>query len=163
MPVTERRALVTGPGGVGRPAEAGMTWEALAGRPRVLGRFGDLGGTNTAEAVRRHYRKHDRVLIVTDEQGLVHAPRRRHRGIGPTVPVHTWNLAGYTGSGTRRPGARTATLSGGFPTRHSAWCPCWRRAGAPTGPGTADYKTATTAAPGAVGHGVGRSQGAYST
>lgn len=62
---------------------------------RILERFGDLGGTNTTEAVRRHYRGHDRVLIVTDEQ---YAPS--HHG-DPTeqvpagVPVYTWNLAGY--------------------------------------------------------------------
>ncbi|GGT78517.1 TROVE domain-containing protein [Streptomyces coeruleorubidus] len=62
---------------------------------KILDRFGDLGGTDTTEAVRRHYRKHDRVLIVTDEQYTHH-----HRG-DPTeqvpgdVPVYTWNLAGY--------------------------------------------------------------------
>ncbi|MFJ8307493.1 MULTISPECIES: TROVE domain-containing protein [unclassified Streptomyces] len=60
---------------------------------KVLGRFGDLGGTNTAEAVRKHYQGHDRVLIVTDEQTSY--------GGDPTalvpaeVPVYTWNLAGY--------------------------------------------------------------------
>lgn len=32
LPVDERRAVVTGPGGAGRLAEAGMTWEAVAGR-----------------------------------------------------------------------------------------------------------------------------------
>ncbi|GAA3800777.1 TROVE domain-containing protein [Streptomyces chiangmaiensis] len=62
---------------------------------KVLGRFGDLGGTDTAAAVLRHYRKHDRVLIVTDEQ-YVHS----HHGdpteqVPPHVPVYTWNLAGY--------------------------------------------------------------------
>ncbi|MFI9615897.1 TROVE domain-containing protein [Streptomyces sp. NPDC052023] len=62
---------------------------------KVLERFGGLGGTDTTEAVRRHYLKHDRVLIVTDEQ---YAPSRHG---GPTeqvpanVPVYTWNLAGY--------------------------------------------------------------------
>ncbi|MGV9239787.1 TROVE domain-containing protein [Streptomyces nigra] len=62
---------------------------------KILGRFGDLGGTDTTGAVRAHYRRHDRVLIVTDEQ---YAPS--HHG-GPTeqvpadVPVYTWNLAGY--------------------------------------------------------------------
>ncbi|MFI5984861.1 TROVE domain-containing protein [Streptomyces sp. NPDC051555] len=62
---------------------------------KVLERFGDLGGTNTTEAVRRHYAGHDRVLIVTDEQAA------RHRAGDPTeqvpaeVPVYTWNLAGY--------------------------------------------------------------------
>ncbi|WP_375476420.1 TROVE domain-containing protein [uncultured Jatrophihabitans sp.] len=62
---------------------------------RVLDRFGNLGGTNTAEAVRRHYRGHNRVVIVTDEQAWF------GRGSDPTgaapadVPVYTWNLAGY--------------------------------------------------------------------
>ncbi|QKW05815.1 TROVE domain-containing protein [Streptomyces sp. NA04227] len=62
---------------------------------KIIDRFGDLGGTDTTEAVRRHYRRHDRVLIVTDEQYT------HHRGGDPTsqvpqhVPVYTWNLAGY--------------------------------------------------------------------
>jgi hypothetical protein len=63
---------------------------------RVLDRFGNLGGTNTAEAVRRHYRGQDRIVIVTDEQAWLD-----RRGSDPTravpssVPVYTWNLAGY--------------------------------------------------------------------
>lgn len=63
---------------------------------RVVERFGDLGGTNTAQAVRDHYRGHDRVVIVTDEQAWQGDP-----GADPTaavperVPVYTWNLAGY--------------------------------------------------------------------
>jgi hypothetical protein len=63
---------------------------------RVVERFGDLGGTGTAAAVRRHYRGHDRVLIVTDEQAWA-----GRRGEDPTaavpsdVPVYTWNVAGY--------------------------------------------------------------------
>ena len=62
----------------------------------VAERMGDLGGTNTAEAVRRHYRGHDRVVIVTDEQAWA-----GWRGADPTkvvpasVPVYTFNLAGY--------------------------------------------------------------------
>ncbi|MEU3793227.1 TROVE domain-containing protein [Streptomyces fructofermentans] len=62
---------------------------------KVLERFGDLGGTDTSEAVRKHYRKHDRVLIVTDEQ----AAYSRHGGpteqVPAHVPVYTWNLAGH--------------------------------------------------------------------
>jgi hypothetical protein len=62
---------------------------------KILDRFGDLGGTDTTGAVRRHYRKHDRVVIVTDEQ-YAHS---RHGGpteqIPADVPVYTWNLAGY--------------------------------------------------------------------
>ncbi|MGW0749213.1 TROVE domain-containing protein [Streptomyces sp. NPDC002587] len=64
---------------------------------KVLERFGDLGGTYTAQAVREHYRGHDRVLIVTDEQA---AASYGHGGdpaaqVPATVPVYTWNLAGY--------------------------------------------------------------------
>ena len=62
----------------------------------LAGRMGNLGGTNTADAVRRHYREHDRVVIVTDEQAWA-----GWRGADPTkavpasVPVYTFNLAGY--------------------------------------------------------------------
>lgn len=75
---------------------------------RVLDRFGNLGGTNTADAVRSHYQGHDRVVILTDEQAW-----SGYRGESPTsavpdsVPVYTWNLAGYryghggSGSGQR--------------------------------------------------------------
>ncbi|GHF02645.1 hypothetical protein GCM10014715_68540 [Streptomyces spiralis] len=62
---------------------------------KVLDRFGNLGGTDTTEAVRRHYRKHDRVLIVTDEQ---YAPNRHGdptAQIPAHIPVYTWNLEGY--------------------------------------------------------------------
>ncbi|WP_069172198.1 TROVE domain-containing protein [Streptomyces griseus] len=62
---------------------------------RILERFGNLGGTNTVEAVRRHYRKHDRVLIVTDEQASYTHYGDATDGIPLTVPVYTWNLAGY--------------------------------------------------------------------
>ena len=63
---------------------------------RVLDRFHDLGATYTADAVRRHYRGHDRMIILTDEQAWAGS-----RGEDPTaavpprVPVYTWNLAGY--------------------------------------------------------------------
>ncbi|MFF3688663.1 TROVE domain-containing protein [Streptomyces sp. NPDC002187] len=62
---------------------------------RVLERFGNLGGTNTTAAVRAHYRGHDRVLIVTDEQ----AAHSRHGSpteqVPAHIPVYTWNLAGH--------------------------------------------------------------------
>ncbi|MEU1286510.1 TROVE domain-containing protein [Kitasatospora sp. NPDC005856] len=80
---------------------------------RVLERFSNLGGTNTADAVRTHYRGHDRVVIVTDEQTgpgswggdpLAAVPAR--------VPVYTWNLAGYaTGHGPSG-GAHRHTFGG---------------------------------------------------
>ncbi|MFF3678624.1 TROVE domain-containing protein [Streptomyces sp. NPDC002120] len=63
---------------------------------KVLERFGDLGGTYTAQALREHYRDHDRVLIVTDEQAASYG----HGGdptaeVPAAVPVYTWNLAGH--------------------------------------------------------------------
>jgi hypothetical protein len=62
---------------------------------KILGRFGDLGGTDTTEAVRRHYKRHDRVLIVTDEQYAHHRHGDPTEQIPADVPVYTWNLAGH--------------------------------------------------------------------
>lgn len=59
--------------------------------------FHNLGGTNTAGAVRSFYRNHDRVIIVTDEQSHDGDPG----GVVPAhIPVYTWNLAGYKFSST---------------------------------------------------------------
>ncbi|MFF3771814.1 TROVE domain-containing protein [Streptomyces sp. NPDC002232] len=63
--------------------------------PEVLRRFRAMGGTYTAKALRRHYRDHDRVLIVTDEQTAAYERTGATDPVPATVPVHTWNLAGY--------------------------------------------------------------------
>jgi hypothetical protein len=58
----------------------------------VQERFANLGGTYTAAAVQAWYAKHDRVVIVTDEQAHDGNPG----GVIPAnVPLYTWNLAGY--------------------------------------------------------------------
>ncbi|MEH0582451.1 TROVE domain-containing protein [Streptomyces sp. B21-108] len=62
---------------------------------KILGRFGDLGGTDTTSAVRAHYRGQDRVLIVTDEQYAFSHHGDPTQQIPAHVPVYTWNLAGY--------------------------------------------------------------------
>lgn len=62
---------------------------------KILGRFGDLGGTDTTSAVRAHYRGQDRVLIVTDEQYAFNHHGDPTEQIPAHVPVYTWNLAGY--------------------------------------------------------------------
>jgi hypothetical protein len=62
---------------------------------RMLERFGNLGGTSTAEAARRHYAGHDRVLIVTDEQAHYSHLGDPTAQMSPQVPVYTWNLAGH--------------------------------------------------------------------
>ncbi|MEU6475860.1 TROVE domain-containing protein [Streptomyces sp. NPDC047017] len=62
---------------------------------KILERFGDLGGTDTTGAVRRHYRGHDRVLIVTDEQYAHSRHGAPTEQVPARVPVYTWNLAGH--------------------------------------------------------------------
>ncbi|GAA2141464.1 TROVE domain-containing protein [Actinomadura napierensis] len=75
-----------------RPVEVRRGESLLA----VLQRFHSMGGTNTAEAVRANYRGHDRVVIVTDEQAWGGVRGAHPAGQVPeSVPVYTWNLAGY--------------------------------------------------------------------
>ncbi|UXY26821.1 TROVE domain-containing protein [Streptomyces sp. HUAS TT20] len=62
---------------------------------KILGRFGDLGGTDTTSAIRAHYRGQDRVLIVTDEQYAYNVHGEPTEQVPGDVPVYTWNLAGY--------------------------------------------------------------------
>ncbi|MFD8577178.1 TROVE domain-containing protein [Streptomyces virginiae] len=74
---------------------------------RVLERFHDLGGTNTAAAVQGHFRAHDRVLLVTDEQAAYSYYGDPTAMVPAHVPVYTWNLAGYrTGHGPSGAGNR---------------------------------------------------------
>ncbi|MGW4650617.1 TROVE domain-containing protein [Kitasatospora sp. NPDC004289] len=71
---------------------------------RIMDRFGWLGGTETAAAVRDNYRGHDRVVILTDEQA---ARGDVLAAVPAEVPVYTWNLAGYaTGYAPSGGGAR---------------------------------------------------------
>jgi hypothetical protein len=62
---------------------------------RLVERFGNLGGTNTVQAVSSHYRAHDRVVIVTDEQAAYGGHGDVTAAVPAQVPVYTWNLAGY--------------------------------------------------------------------
>lgn len=58
------------------------------------------GGTDTAGALRQHYRDGvDRVIVLTDEQAGVN-PVDVNRSIPATVPMYTWNLAGYRAAST---------------------------------------------------------------
>lgn len=66
---------------------------------RAVGRWRDGGwflggGTDTALALRQEFRGHDRVVIVTDEQAG-HDYQEVTRSVPETVPMYTWNLAGY--------------------------------------------------------------------
>jgi hypothetical protein len=62
---------------------------------KILERFGNLGGTQTADAIRGHYDGHDRVLIVTDEQTGNGGGRDALAAVPAHVPTYTWNLEGY--------------------------------------------------------------------
>jgi hypothetical protein len=62
-------------------------------------------GTHTAGALAEHFRRHDRVVILTDEQA---AGPEVGAALPGTVPLYTWNLAGY------RPGHAPS----GTPNRH---------------------------------------------
>lgn len=52
------------------------------------------GGTATAAALRKHVAGHDRVVILTDEQAQQDSGEVGSV-IPKTVPLYTWNLAGY--------------------------------------------------------------------
>jgi hypothetical protein len=52
-------------------------------------------GTDTAGAVRTHYKGHDRVVILTDEQAHYHGQGDVTATVPATVPAYTWNLVGY--------------------------------------------------------------------
>ncbi|RAJ32025.1 TROVE domain-containing protein [Kitasatospora sp. SolWspMP-SS2h] len=80
--------------------EFGTTSREIDLRPgdsllKAVDRFGNRGGTDTAAAVRAHYRGHDRVVIVTDEQAYGGFSRDPLEPVPAHVPCYTWNLAGY--------------------------------------------------------------------
>ena len=67
------------------------------------------GGTATWAAVQQHYKGHDRVVIVTDEQ-----TRDSYRGGLPSnVPVYVWNVAGYR-AGSMPSGSGSTHVFGGL-------------------------------------------------
>lgn len=70
------------------------------------------GGTDTSGAIQRHFRSgfHDRVVILTDEQA---AYGDVGRAIPASVPLYTWNLAGY-GRGHAPSGSRNRHTFGGL-------------------------------------------------
>ncbi|WP_405999602.1 TROVE domain-containing protein [Streptomyces sp. NBC_00829] len=62
---------------------------------RAVDRFHNLGGTDTAGAVTRHYSEHERVVVITDEQAQWAYNGDPFRAVPQHIPVYTWNLAGY--------------------------------------------------------------------
>ena len=62
---------------------------------RLVEAFDMIGGTDTGRAVAAHYRGHDRVLIITDEQTTYTGRPNAAAAVPDSVPVYTWNLGGY--------------------------------------------------------------------
>lgn len=64
---------------------------------KMVEKFGDLGGTQTGEAVRRHYQGHDRVIVITDEQvgSSFYYRGDPFEALPPGTRTYTWNLVGY--------------------------------------------------------------------
>jgi len=60
---------------------------------RASVKFGQLGGTYTANAIRKHYAGHDRVIVITDEQGAF--GQDPNVAVPMDVPMYTFNLVGY--------------------------------------------------------------------
>jgi hypothetical protein len=83
----------------GRSYPASLMFTQQPGEPllRAVERWKSGGyfigaGTDTAGAVRTHFAEHDRVVILTDEQATGSSV---DQALPATVPLYTWNLAGY--------------------------------------------------------------------
>ncbi|MEU0552692.1 TROVE domain-containing protein [Dactylosporangium sp. NPDC006015] len=74
------------------PVEPGESLLRGIDRFKAKGHFHN-GGTDTASAVREHYRRQDRVVILTDEQASFDGDVSTSLPAG--TPLFTWNLAGY--------------------------------------------------------------------
>lgn len=76
------------------------------------------GGTQTGQAVARHYAGHDRVVVLTDEQAQYWGgPAMNADGVfagtvPAKIPTYTWNLAGYVMG--HAPGAPNRYTFGGL-------------------------------------------------
>lgn len=73
------------------------------------------GGTFTAEAVRKHFDGHDRVIVLTDDQASYDARSSRdvYAAVPSTTPVFTVNLEGYR-YGSAPAGAKNRHTFGGL-------------------------------------------------
>ena len=74
------------------PTVAGESVLTGIARWKQEGYFLD-GGTDTENALRRHFARHDRVVILTDEQAGCDSDVGQ--ALPDQVPLYTWNLAGY--------------------------------------------------------------------
>lgn len=67
---------------------------------RAIDRWGQEGmnfhsGTETEDAVRKHYTSHSRIICLTDEQANRHGRANVYESVPGSVPCYTFNLDGY--------------------------------------------------------------------
>ncbi len=62
---------------------------------KLMGKFRQIDGTDTFGAAAAHFKGHDRVVIVTDEQNQPGRYRSIDDVVPRNVPVYTWNIGGY--------------------------------------------------------------------
>jgi hypothetical protein len=62
---------------------------------KLMGKFRMDDGTDTFGAAAAHFARHDRVVIVTDEQNQTSRYRTIDDVVPRNVPVYTWNVGGY--------------------------------------------------------------------
>jgi hypothetical protein len=79
---------------------------------KLIERFGRIDGTDIPSAVKQHFDRHDRIVVVTDEQtrpGWFPSNAHGYGGMPETaiddlvpknVPVYMWNMAGYRAGAT---------------------------------------------------------------
>jgi hypothetical protein len=81
---------------------------------RAIERFKPLvgGGTETFRALRENFKKHDRVVILTDEQAFSDAAHGRVPAEEIEAPIYTFNLAGYKAGHLPSGGRRRYTFGG---------------------------------------------------
>jgi hypothetical protein len=80
---------------------------------KVVGRFESMGGTQTAHTLAQHYKGHDRVIIITDEQAhSYYGGGTPGDQISNRVPLYTWNLAGYQRGHEKSGGVNRHTFGG---------------------------------------------------
>jgi len=92
---------------------------------RLIEQFTQIDGTDIPSAIRAHYARHDRVIVITDEQtraGYLPSNMHMYGGMRETatddlvpanVPVYMWNFAGYR-YGAAASGGRNRHTFGGL-------------------------------------------------
>lgn len=77
---------------------------------QVVGRMHNLGGTNTVNTINATFKGHDRIVVITDEQT---EGSFRMLTVPATVPIYTFNLAGYSAAQFDS-GSNKVTIGGGL-------------------------------------------------